>query len=91
MIGSYSHLRDQTRSDDALLILRKVASMVKPIMRARAWKVSELAEFYPDDQRLLGECTTHVSMVDIKPSPLTVARPQRERRDAHPTSVTLRF
>jgi hypothetical protein len=60
LIGTYSHLRDFPRSDDALLILRKVASMVKPIMRVRGWKVPELAEFYPEDRTLLG-MTPHSS------------------------------
>ncbi|KAH8899316.1 WLM-domain-containing protein, partial [Thozetella sp. PMI_491] len=35
-------------------MLKKIASLVKPIMRARGWKVGELAEFYPDQQNLLG-------------------------------------
>jgi hypothetical protein len=55
LVGSYSHLREFPRSDDALLILRKVASMTKPIMRARGWKVLELAEFYPNEGNLLGK------------------------------------
>ena len=54
LIINYSHLRSESRSGDALVMLQKVASMVKPIMRARGWKVGELAEFYPDDPRLLG-------------------------------------
>ncbi|CAK7218038.1 hypothetical protein SCUCBS95973_003354 [Sporothrix curviconia] len=51
---AYSHLRDFPRADDALHILRRVASLVKPLMRARRWKVRELAEFYPEQANLLG-------------------------------------
>ncbi|KAF9876707.1 WLM domain-containing protein [Colletotrichum karsti] len=50
----YSHLPDFPRASDALQTLKKVASLVKPIMRARGWKVRELAEFYPDQANLLG-------------------------------------
>ncbi|KAG5657605.1 hypothetical protein KAF25_006169 [Fusarium avenaceum] len=54
LVLSYSHLAKLPRASDALQILKKVASLVKPIMRARNWKVRELAEFYPDQQNLLG-------------------------------------
>ncbi|KAI1485310.1 WLM domain-containing protein [Biscogniauxia mediterranea] len=47
LIMSYSHLNDMPRSNEALLMLKKIASMVKPLMRKRGWKVGELAEFYP--------------------------------------------
>ncbi|KAI3338240.1 WLM-domain-containing protein [Ustulina deusta] len=51
---SYSHLADFPRAADALHTLKKVASLVKPLMRARGWKVGQLTEFYPDQQNLLG-------------------------------------
>lgn len=35
-------------------MLRKVASLVKPIMRKRSWRVQVLAEFLPPEQNLLG-------------------------------------
>ncbi|KAK5658799.1 hypothetical protein OQA88_1611 [Cercophora sp. LCS_1] len=54
LVLSFSHLRDVPREKDALHTLKKIASLVKPIMRARGWKVGELAEFYPDQQNLLG-------------------------------------
>lgn len=53
---SYRHLRELARADEALHTLRKIASLVKPIMRARGWKVGELCEFYPAQQNLLGIC-----------------------------------
>ncbi|CAK7267904.1 hypothetical protein SEPCBS119000_002788 [Sporothrix epigloea] len=51
---TYSHLRNLPRADSALHILRRVASLVKPLVRARQWKIRELAEFYPEQANLLG-------------------------------------
>ncbi|KAF4970506.1 hypothetical protein FSARC_2474 [Fusarium sarcochroum] len=48
------HLAKLPRAVDALQTLKKVASLVKPIMRARNWKVRQLAEFYPEQHNLLG-------------------------------------
>ena len=67
LVLSYSHLNKFPREKDALHTLRKVASLVKPIMRARGWKVGELAEFYPDEQNLLGR-------VPFKPQPPVCVR-----------------
>ncbi|PSR80387.1 WLM domain-domain-containing protein [Coniella lustricola] len=53
-IQSYRHLPELPRADEALHTLRKIASLVKPIMRARGWMVRELCEFYPTQQNLLG-------------------------------------
>lgn len=55
LVFEYSHLKNLPREKEALHSLRKIASLVKPIMRARNWKVGTLAEFYPDQQNLLGE------------------------------------
>jgi hypothetical protein len=55
LVSEYSHLKKFSRGDEALLKLKKIASLVKPIMRARNWRVGVLAEFYPDSQNLLGE------------------------------------
>ncbi|KEQ83350.1 putative zinc metallopeptidase [Aureobasidium pullulans EXF-150] len=54
LFGSYEHLMDCPQPEEALLRLRKIASLVKPLMRKRSWKVKVLTEFLPDDQRLLG-------------------------------------
>lgn len=54
LVLSYSHLAQFRRADEALTILKKVASLVKPIMRNRGWTVRELAEFYPNETNLLG-------------------------------------
>ena len=55
LIFQYSHLHHLPREKEALHSLKKIASLVKPIMRARSWKVATLAEFYPDQSNLLGE------------------------------------
>ncbi|KAH8596760.1 zinc ion binding protein-like protein [Bisporella sp. PMI_857] len=54
LIFEYSHLQRLPREKEALHALKKIASLVKPIMRARGWKVGTLAEFYPDQTNLLG-------------------------------------
>lgn len=54
--GSYMHIRHLQRQEEALLLLKKLASAVKPIMRKRGWKVGELAEFLPPQWNLLGSC-----------------------------------
>ncbi|KAK0731483.1 WLM domain-containing protein [Lasiosphaeris hirsuta] len=54
LVLSFSHLKDFAREKEALHTLKKIASLVKPIMRARGWKVGELAEFFPDQHNLLG-------------------------------------
>ncbi|KAH7156196.1 WLM domain-containing protein [Dactylonectria macrodidyma] len=54
LVLSYVHLAKFPRASEALHTLKKVASMVKPIIRARNWKVGELAEFFPDQANLLG-------------------------------------
>ena len=54
LVFEYSHLANLPREKEALHSLKKIASLVKPIMRARNWKVGTLAEFYPDQQNLLG-------------------------------------
>ncbi|KAF2634157.1 WLM-domain-containing protein [Massarina eburnea CBS 473.64] len=51
---AYEHLKHLPRDGEALNMLRKAASMVKPMMRKRGWKVGTLAEFLPDEPQLLG-------------------------------------
>ncbi|KAI1655310.1 WLM-domain-containing protein [Daldinia decipiens] len=54
LVLSYSHLANFPREKDALHTLKKVASLVKPLMRARGWKIGQLIEFYPEEHNLLG-------------------------------------
>ena len=54
LFNSYEHLKGLPRGDSALKMLRQVASLVKPVMRKRGWKVQILAEFLPPEANLLG-------------------------------------
>lgn len=56
-IQSFTHLKDRPNADRALHILKKVASLVKPIMRKHGWVLPVLAEFFPDSPNLLGKGT----------------------------------
>lgn len=51
---AYEHLKHLPKDGEALHMRRKAASMVKPMMRKRGWKVGTLAEFLPDEPQLLG-------------------------------------
>ena len=51
---SYEHLKGLPNPDQALILLRKTASRVKPIMRKHGWRLPVLAEFFPDNPGLLG-------------------------------------
>lgn len=54
LVSEYQHDKRLPREAEALTSLRKVASLVKPIMRQRSWKVGTLCEFYPQEKNLLG-------------------------------------
>lgn len=55
LISEYQHDKSKPRESEALFMLRKIASLVKPIMRQRGWKVGILCEMYPRDKpNLLG-------------------------------------
>ncbi|KJA28650.1 hypothetical protein HYPSUDRAFT_34122 [Hypholoma sublateritium FD-334 SS-4] len=53
-VQSFTHLKDKPNADKALHILQRVASLVKPIMRKRAWVLPVFSEFFPDNPNLLG-------------------------------------
>ena len=52
--NAYEHLKHLPREAEALHTLRKAASVVKPIMRKRGWKINTLGEFLPPESNLLG-------------------------------------
>ncbi|PWY86858.1 WLM-domain-containing protein [Aspergillus heteromorphus CBS 117.55] len=54
LVFEYQHDKHRPRESEALLVLQKVASLVKPIMRRRGWRVGTLCEFYPHQRNLLG-------------------------------------
>lgn len=54
LVNNFEHLSDKRRAPEALQALRKIASLVKPLMRQRNWRVGTLAEFFPPENNLLG-------------------------------------
>ncbi|KAI0828912.1 WLM domain-containing protein [Trametes gibbosa] len=53
-VNALSHLKDRPNADKALLLLQRVASLVKPIMRKHGWVLPVLSEFFPESPNLLG-------------------------------------
>ncbi|KAI1432201.1 WLM-domain-containing protein [Xylaria sp. CBS 124048] len=66
LILSFSHLADFPRASEALFTLKRVASWVKPLMRARGWKVGQLTEFYPSQANLLGLNVSHGQKICLR-------------------------
>ncbi len=54
LVNNFEHLSEKRRAAEALQKLKKIASLVKPLMRQRDWRVGILAEFYPTEHNLLG-------------------------------------
>ncbi|KAL8945988.1 MAG: hypothetical protein Q9222_007554 [Ikaeria aurantiellina] len=54
LVSEYQHEKQRPRESEALQALRKVASLVKPVMRQRGWRVGILTEFFPPETNLLG-------------------------------------
>lgn len=54
LVNNFEHLSDKRNAPEALQRLQKIASLVKPLMRQRDWRVGTLAEFYPNESNLLG-------------------------------------
>jgi hypothetical protein len=66
LVDEFRHLSQKSRPGEALQMLRKVASMVKPIMRQRNWRVGVLTEFYPAEANLLGENVNRGEIVRLR-------------------------
>ncbi|KEP53419.1 WLM domain protein [Rhizoctonia solani 123E] len=54
LIRAFTHLANQPRAPEALHNLKRIADLVHPIMQKHGWVLPVLAEFFPDDERLLG-------------------------------------
>ncbi|KAK6359988.1 hypothetical protein TWF696_001109 [Orbilia brochopaga] len=55
LIGTFFHLANYPNASQALDTLKRVASLVKPIMRRYSFRIAKLAEFYPEmEPNLLG-------------------------------------
>lgn len=90
LVLSYSHLKDFPHADNALQALKKIASLVKPIMRARGWKVGQLTEFYPNEQNLLGWSQPNQADMQVIANPALLFRPQHQpwAENMSPTSIS---
>ncbi|TKX19122.1 WLM domain-containing protein 3 [Elsinoe australis] len=66
LIRAYEHLTGLPDPPEALHRLRKIASLVKPIMRKRGWHVGTLTEFLPEDPRLLGLNINHGHKICVR-------------------------
>ncbi|KAI9099421.1 WLM domain-containing protein [Phlyctochytrium arcticum] len=53
-IGEVKVLQRQDRKEEALELLKRVASIVKPVMKKRSWHVPVVREFLPTTPNLLG-------------------------------------
>lgn len=53
-VQSFTHLEDMPEPGRALTMLKRVASLVKPIMRKHGWVLPVLSEFFPENPGLLG-------------------------------------
>lgn len=53
-VGTFVHLKKKPKSEEALVLLKRVAAHVRPIMATRNFHVKTLAEFYPTQTNLLG-------------------------------------
>ena len=54
-VQTFTHLKDKPNADQALKLLQRTASLVKPIMRKHGWVLPVLSEFFPENPNLLGE------------------------------------
>jgi DNA-dependent metalloprotease WSS1 len=66
LVNNFEHLSDKRRAPEALRTLRKIASLVKPLMRQRNWRVGTLAEFFPSDTSLLGLNTNRGQKISLR-------------------------
>ncbi|KAK7530562.1 WLM domain-containing protein [Phyllosticta citricarpa] len=66
LFGNFVHLQHLPRANEAQLMLKKLASVVKPIMRKRNWKVGQLGEFLPEQANLLGLNVNHGQKIWIR-------------------------
>jgi len=66
LFGGYVHIRTFPREAEALHILRKAASCVKPMMRKRGWRVGQLCEFFPQQANLWGLNVNHGETINLR-------------------------
>ena len=57
LVESFTYLKGRAKQHEALPLLQRIASLVKPVMRNHGWKLPVLAEFFPENESLVGSCT----------------------------------
>ncbi|RGB41849.1 WLM domain-containing protein [Rhizophagus diaphanus] len=68
-IGNFRSLTQFPNHEEALNLLKKLASHVKPIMDKRNWRVGSLEEFLPNQENLLGVNVNHGQIIRIRLRP----------------------
>ncbi|KAF9428005.1 hypothetical protein BGZ94_003642 [Podila epigama] len=63
LVSKFACLTSKKNHEEALRILKRVATMVKPIMKAHNWKIGTLAEFYRSG--LLGMNTNKGAKIEL--------------------------
>ncbi|RPD82246.1 WLM-domain-containing protein [Lentinus tigrinus ALCF2SS1-7] len=66
-VQAFTHLKDRPRADEALDVLQRVASLVKPIMRKHGWVLPVLSEFFPESPNLLDINSGQKILVRLRP------------------------
>jgi hypothetical protein len=56
-VKQYQSLKKKPKSEEALQLLKRLASQVKPILSKHNWTIKNLCEFYPTNPNLLGNST----------------------------------
>lgn len=59
LVKNYQALKKKPRSEEALTLLRRLASQVKPILKFRNWTIKNLCEFFPTNPNLLGNAISN--------------------------------
>ncbi|PWN45802.1 WLM-domain-containing protein [Ceraceosorus guamensis] len=65
-IKEYRVLKVCPNAEAALTLLRRVGSIVKPIMAKHGWHLPQLVEFLPRDERLLGLNVNHGQKICLR-------------------------
>ncbi|KAM0745978.1 WLM-domain-containing protein [Meredithblackwellia eburnea MCA 4105] len=68
-IGSISALKSQPNPADALKLLKRIHSLVKPIMRKHNWYLPVLVEFFPKQPNLHGLNINHGQKICLRLRP----------------------
>ncbi|KAK6526475.1 hypothetical protein TWF694_005061 [Orbilia ellipsospora] len=80
LIGTFFHLSNYPQSPTALDTLKRIASLVKPIMRRHRFRIAKLAEFYPEmEPNLLGLNTSFPGSANLPIIQLRLRQPYDSR------------